>query len=314
MSIKHKQVYDEVDLNVVLNFFEKKRLAGLGVIGAGIGHRIQSDELTDEVCIRVYVRKKLPSEQITKKVPRFVYGRKSDGSIIYSKKIKTDVIPMEDSGLCCKSGVEIEPFGHRGALTLVFKNKVPRDNTIYILTCSHVVGDLTRSPPIHETISSSCCQQDAKNFAVTRANTISINNTIEYDIALAEITSSCTPQSELDVEGSGKKIERFFPPDNIQLKMQLSCAFPASRIRSAKIVGLRTFLSFTVNGRVIRFNNLFAIDRRPLEGDSGGLLYIDSDAVGMIVAFRGSEGFFQPLEEAFSHLQTLANVPLISCF
>jgi hypothetical protein len=84
--------------------------------------------------------------------------------------------------------------------------------------------------------------------------------------------------------------------------MTLACAFPVSNIVSAKVTGFRVTLPIAVDQIVYQVENLFMIDRTPQPGDSGGLLYRDSDAVGILVAVADNFGYFQPLGEAFEHI------------
>lgn len=300
------------ELENVLKVFRKKYSKYEGVIGIAIGLKIRNGSLTDKLAIRVYVRKKINSNELKRKIPDFVYIRNKNGFVDYSKKITTDVIPLESAGVCCKSGTQLGTIGRQGALTLLFKNKEGSNNKSYILTCSHVVGDLTQSPPVDPNITSSCCSQESF-LARTIANATLRNNRVEYDIAIAELTSRCSNKSELEIEGYTTKVDRFMPSQDIKIGMRLDCAFPVSNILSVIVTGHRISLPLPINGIERQFDNLFSINLRPTEGDSGGLLFQDSSAVGVIVAKYGNEGFFQPLEEAFNYLKDLVDVR-ISCF
>ncbi|MDO8334801.1 MAG: hypothetical protein Q7T35_09055 [Nitrosomonas sp.] len=312
---KNKQYSDKFpddELNVSLEIFRKRYGKYAGVIGTGIGLKIKNGQLTDELSIRVYVRQKINSNELMNKIPGFVYGRSKNGLIDYSKKLKTDVITLENPGLCCKSGTQLGTIGRQGALTLLFKNKEESSSKLYLLTCSHVVGDLTQCPPTDPIITSSCCSQESF-LASTIANSTLKNNRVEYDIAIAELTNKCSNKPELEIEGYTTKIDRFFPSQEIKISMRLDCAFPVSNTLSAIVTGTRTSLPLPINGIERQFDNLFSINMRPVEGDSGGLLFQDSSAVGIIVAKYGNEGFFQPLEEAFFYLKNQSDIP-ISCF
>lgn len=55
---------------------EKRLLAKANVVGVGVGLRQQGGEFTDEVCIIVSVRQKVPSEQLspTDRIPVQIGG------------------------------------------------------------------------------------------------------------------------------------------------------------------------------------------------------------------------------------------------
>jgi hypothetical protein len=283
------------------------------VIGIGVGLKFRScRRIGEQNCIHFYVRRKVKSLASEQKLPRFVYGRRKDGTIDYSRKLCTDVIELRRLRFTCKSGTEIGAIGESGTLTLLFQNRVGGQRDFYLITCAHVAGDVRRSPPISPRITSSCCKTGAV-LATTIVNSTHHNETVDYDIALARITPECTPQPERQIIESSVVLSRFLPSQDIRTGMRLDCAFPISNVLSATVSSLRTSLPLVVDGRSYQVNNLFLIDRAPRKGDSGGLLYDDSDAVGILVGMSDGFGLFQPLGEAFSHLQTISPVP-IRCF
>ncbi len=214
--------------------------------------------------------------------------------------------------LACKVGTIVDVIVESGTLTLVFKNKKSDQSAYYVLTCAHVAGNVIQTPPVDPLMDSSCCQSTS-NFAVTIVNSTHKNRHLKYDIALARITNSCTPQPDLKIDGSSTKITAFLASEDIRVGMTLECAFPVSNTVSAQVSGLRTTLPILVDGVLYKVENLFQINLSPRKGDSGGLLYDGSNAVGILVAKADGFGFFQPLGEAFEYLNTISPEP-IKCF
>lgn len=312
MSESRDLLNTEVDFDAVLKYFKRRRKKLLGILAVTMGRRIRGGSHYEEVCIRVYVKQKIPVAELKYKVPKFAYGRSSDGRVNYSIKIPTDVVSLEVSGLCCMSGSEIRAVGERGTLTLLFKNKREQGSRHYLITCSHVVGNMTRSPPVNREIESPCCGNGISSKTV--ANSVVNDNVVEYDIALVSVPEDCANSGELKIDGRETRIRNFLSPSGIVRNLALDCSFPISRIRRVRVSSGRVSLPFSVNGKETTFKNLFAIDAKPRQGDSGGLLFFESSAVGILVAFVGSEGYFQPIEESFEYLKSLSGVPAISCF
>jgi hypothetical protein len=159
------------------------------VIGVGVGTKFSNGRPAgDLLTIHFYVRKKLSRISKPKTLPRFVYLRKRNGSVDYSKKVATDVIELKHLKFACKSGTEIGVIGETGTLTLLFRNKSLRQEEYYLITCAHVAGDVRQSPPVDPTIEGSCCKRP-RVFAITIANSTQTNGSVDYDIALARIRS-----------------------------------------------------------------------------------------------------------------------------
>jgi len=314
LTSRLNKTQNNADFEKIINICRKNYLHYPNVIGIGSGLKFVNDKLIDDkLCIHFYVREKTRNSELSGRIlPKFVYSRFKDGSIDYSTKVLTDVIALKGLSFSCKAGTVLDVIGESGTLTLIFRNKTFDNSKYFALTCAHVAGDVQHSSPIDPSIQSKCCQ-NASNFAVTIVNSTHNNQHLLYDIALAQISDSCTPQPELEINESQTKIMRFLPSEDIRVPMTLECAFPVSNIISANLSGHRITLPIEVDGVEYQVENLFQIDRTPSSGDSGGLLYNGQDAVGILVAKADGFGFFQPLEEAFEYLKTIAPFP-IKCF
>lgn len=283
------------------------------VIGVGAGIKYKRRKPTgSKVCIHFYVRKKIKRVGRRKKLPTFVYERLDDGTIVYSRKLPTDVIELRRLRFACKSGSEIDVIGESGAITLVFKNGAAGQNEYLLVTCAHVAGDVLHSPPVDPSIRSSCCKKGSI-LANTVVNSTQHGGEVDYDIALARITPDCSPQPEHQVVDSSVILRSFMPSTEIRPGLSLSCAFPKSNIVSATVSSFRTSLPLLLDGREYQVNNLYLMNRSPRPGDSGGLLYADADAVGILVGMSDGWGLFHPLGEAFEFLQKISPFPIM-CF
>jgi hypothetical protein len=285
------------------------------VVGIGTGIKYSNGHPQDnKLCIHFYVRKKVKRLPRRKKLPKFVYARSDDGSVDYSTKIPTDIVELKRLKFACKSGNEIDVTGESGTITIIFRNRSVSANQseFYLLTCAHVAGELRRSPPVDPSMRSSCGQMGQLS-ASTIVNSTERNNAVEYDIALAQIHPESTPQPEHQIIQSSATLRRFMSSEDIRAGMPLECAFPRSNVTRANVMGLRTSLPLAIDGREYTVHNLFLIDQQPRPGDSGGLLYEGDNAVGILVGMADGRGLFQPLSEAFAHLQKISPVA-IQCF
>jgi hypothetical protein len=103
------------------------------------------------------------------------------------------------------------------------------------------------------------------------------------------------------------------PSSQILPGLQVDCAFPVSSIPTATVASHRNTLPLVIDGRECSVENLFLINRAPMHGDSGGLLYSDGATVGILVGMSDGFGLFHPLAEAFDYLQQVSSIP-IQCF
>jgi hypothetical protein len=243
------------------------------------------------------------------RLPRFVYARTPDGKIDYSRRVPTDVVELRDLRFAQQSGTEVFVTGESGTITMIFANLAEPESPLYLLTCSHVAGDLRQSPPVDPVI------QDRSGvlLATTIANTTDVYGVVDYDIALAQLQGDFAQDTALGIAGTQQKLVCFMPSSQIRPGLQVDCAFPVSNVQTATVASHRTTLPLVLDGRECSVGNLFLINRAPRHGDSGGLLYSDNAAVGILVGMSEGFGLFHPLEEAVDYLQQLSSFP-IQCF
>lgn len=279
------------------------------VIGVGSGLKFRGGQhVGSTCCVHFYVRSKLKTVPSSIFLPRFVYARTPDGKIDYSRRVPTDVVELRDLRFAQQSGTEVFVTGELGTVTMVFANLAESANSLYLLTCAHVVGNLRQSPPVDPTIRN----RSGVLLATTIINATEVRGVVSYDIALARL-GVYEPGTALGIAGTQQKLSRFMPSSQIRPGLQIDCAFPVSNVLAAMVVSDRTTLPLIMGGRECIVGNLFLINRTPSPGDSGGLLYSDGAAVGILVGMSDGFGVFHPLEEAFDYLQQLSSIP-IQCF
>jgi hypothetical protein len=156
------------------------------VLGISAGTKYRNNTPSEEFCVQFFVKKKRRNPT-SRPLPRFVYGVKG-GQIDQSVKIPTDVIEVRKVQLVGGAGSRLLAFGSEGSVTLFFRNRAESpESAYYVLTCSHVVGDLTCSPPVNNEIDCpDCC--NVSPFGLVIKNTTSQGKYLEYDIALAKVT------------------------------------------------------------------------------------------------------------------------------
>ena len=121
---------------------EGKLLKMKGVVGVGVGRKITKGEKTQEMCIRVYVEKKLPKARVAKKdmVPAEIDGYKTDvverKFVLHERRVKlADMRPQVDAGTYdpLTGGISIGPcrnidgFVFVGTLGCVVRDRATGD-------------------------------------------------------------------------------------------------------------------------------------------------------------------------------------------
>ncbi len=292
----------------------RRRYRGRGhVLDVGLGVKYRQGRRCDQgLCIQFCVSRKLlrPGRR---RLPRFVYARRSDGTLDRSRRIPTDVVVVRDARFACGAGTRLEAPGETGTLTLLFRNAPDRD--FYLLTCAHVAGSLEVSPPADPRLESDCCP--GGTLATTIAQSVAERGTVDWDVALARLETRCTPQPERRVDGKRAALRRLRATEAILPGAAVECATARSGRFAAVVASDARTLRVRLDRVVHRVSNLFLLEARPLPGDSGGLVFDGNEAVGILVAVAGGDppghagwGLFQPLAGAIAHLETLCGFPL----
>lgn len=279
------------------------------VLGVGAGRKFRGKEPTDEIhCIQFFVTRKLRNpEAIGRSLPAFVYGRKHDGSIDRSIRFPTDVIAVGRVEPACSAGSELDSeTGRFGAITLVFRNRMAGGaGRALMITCAHVVGDLEETTPPDPDVESTCCR-DVEPLGEAILSSVRHGHRVEYDVALIRIADAAVERCQLDYSRttSGVALRGFLPASDIDPHMEVECDFPVSGVRPAQVDGFAGTVLMTIGGRECAVRNAFLIRANVRKGDSGGLVYRDDRAVGILFGrSTGGWGWFHALEDGVAHLR-----------
>jgi hypothetical protein len=277
------------------------------VCGISVGFKYKNGEkIKGSKAVQFFVTKKVDKDTLNKVLPKYVYERYVSGRINRNKKLATDVIQLDNLKLCCGGGDKIAYVGGNGTATLLFQNKDPHDNGFYMFTCSHVVGDMNSSPGTDQEITGG--NQNCFFSAQVWGNSILENGYVDFDIALCTILGADDTFQELKVADSGLVLDGFLIADQIGQGDVLSCSFPESGTTSIVASSWQTSLTDIDNGygQLIEVGNLIACEGHVIQGDSGGLVYSGSKAVGILVAKTDNDwAFIHPLNEAINYFNNI---------
>ena len=283
-----------------------------GVLGVGVGTKFkQGAPLKGTTVIHFYVQEKKELSALTRpRLPRYMHLRNANGVVDRSSRIPTDVIEVGRISAACVAGETVRSLNDAGAITLLFRNKNQRDPlSTYVLTCSHVVGDLRSSPPNPDNVDADC---DAEHnpFARTVFSGTPSGVKMAFDVALARVAPNVPPQPDclLNTEPR-KRVTGWQTPSALGLPHQVACLLPASGTTTANI---QSFLgSVRVQYRLgeIEVGNAYLIDIPVQPGDSGGVLYSGETIVGMVFArSESSFGWCHLVSESIGHINASSNL------
>lgn len=291
------------------------------VLGIAAGTKYRKKKPQEELCVQFFVKEKR-KEPMSRPLPKFVYAVK-DGQADRSVKIPTDVIKVRKVRLVGGAGSRLEALGSAGSITLFFRNRAEKPQSIYyVLTCSHVVGDLTDSPPVDDEIDCPDCSKTSP-FGLVVKNATTSGEYLEYDIALARLTDDAVTAlgpatlRALDgkVDGGSVVLTKLMDANDIRPSLRVECQLAQSGWRRGNVRNFAGTLLVELRGRQLQVRNLFVVDVAVVPGDSGGIVYSDESAVGLIVA-HSPEGWawFQSLQGAIDHLANLDPPLTLQCF
>lgn len=280
------------------------------VCGVSFGAKFSEGILQEGVeAIQFFVTEKLAEKRLKRRLPKNVFLRRDDGDLDRSKSIPTDVIELRNLRLCCKAGHGVgSETGVEGSIALIFENHAD-DNQPMMLTCSHVATDLI-SDDQHFDISGG---GDGCFFAARTVAFTSVENaTINYDIALAEI-SQIGDYQPLRVRGNDQPLTGFSSPDQFAQGDEFDCRSALSLDHTIKLQSAAATFENVTADQVgeISVHNLYACTGQVEPGDSGGIVYSGDQAVGMIVA-KADDGwvFIHALSDAIAFLSATASIDI----
>lgn len=307
---------DNRELLRVKHFARRRYRSWPNVLAVGIGTKFKrpspasaaSRRVEGVTCVQFFVTRKRRIRMPRRQLPGFVYGRFRNGRVDHRRKIPTDVIPVGVIQAACGAGSPLDAPGEHGLVTLIFRNKAEAGKPFYLISCAHVAGDIHRSPPAYDGLTSDCSA--AAPFARTLVNSTARGNEIAYDIALARIQERALPLSELRIRDEVFSLKSFLSRRALQPGLGVSAVLRNRSTRGA-VDSLEVTANVAYGGENCLVHNLYGMNVAAGKGDSGGLIYRDTQAVGIVVA-ASPEGWvwFQPLQSAVSFLATISPVNL----
>ncbi len=273
-----------------------------GVVGVSAGTKFRGGQPTEEVCIQFFVVRKAKKLPPKRALPVYLCGRKKGGGVDRSVRIKTDVIEAGVVEFSCGGGSVAQAANEQGTLALIFRNKVAGDNRFFSLTCAHVAGDISYSPPINQELRIHR-QSGSPLRATTLKNSTHDNGTMEYDIAIARVEDALSDERDRFIIEDNIHLDGFLPQSEWKPFLPVKCMLGVSGLVQGHIHSYAGAVKVFLNHRWYTLRNVFVIDRPVQYGDSGGIVYAETRAIGFIVA-RSPAGWtwFQPLEPAIKRL------------
>lgn len=293
------------------------------VVGISTGTKYVKSTATDNhASIQFYVREKgFPKNRKRKALPRFVYGRFKDGKVNRKLRFTTDVIKVGRVRMVCGAGSPISSSigltRQNGTMTFVFKNKLGSGNNYYVVSCAHVIGNIDGQNDIPVVVESES-RPGTTPFATTLFSSAQQDQQVQYDIAIAQINSSCLPMRDLEIVETNVSIRSFMPKSKIIPSLPVSCALPVSNAKRGVVESYAGSVSIEYRKGTYEVENawMVRVERRVREGDSGGLIYGGNTAIGIVFAASDSDdgwAWFHPLIDAFEYVRKNVNVEL-KCF
>lgn len=273
------------------------------VCGVSYGSKFSDGVLNlEQSALQFFVTRKEPDSSLKRSLPRFVYARNMDGSLDRSNKIPTDVIDLVDLELCCSAGDEIASSGVDGTTTLIFENKADIGQTL-VLTCSHVVGGFDQSPPPGGRMVGG--HGDCLFVAQTIGNTTADKDVYIFDIAVGAASSLDEGFQELTVSGESEPLSGFADFESYPMEALLSLSSEKSEVQMISVNSHRARIDEidAGGGRKLAAENVFVCTGVVEKGDSGGIVYDGTLAVGIVIARAKDDWVLvQPLKEAIDYL------------
>jgi hypothetical protein len=229
-------------------------------------------------------------------------------------KFRTDVIEVGQPELACGGGAPLAAGFEDGSITLIFRNRAQSGSDAwYLLTCAHVASDLVDSPPSEPSLQGPSCVA-VESFAQTLKNSLPDRKRLDYDIALARITAEA--RNELGADGlaaldgrvsdDGARLTGYLDPAEIRPALEIGCQSGVSGASEGRLSWGPGRVDVRLDGSWLHLDDVYMTDIAAQPGDSGGIVFSQDQAVGVLFA-RSDAGraWLQPLEPAVQHLAGL---------
>jgi len=141
---------------------------------------------------------------------------------------------------------------------------------------------------------------------------------VKYDIAIAQVNSVCLPMRDLEIVGTNVGIRSFMPKNQILPSLPVRCVLPVSNAEKGTVESYAGSVSIEYRKGTYEVENawMVKVNKRVRVGDSGGIIYVDGAAIGIVFAASNlGDGWawFHPFIEAFEYIRKNIDVEL-KCF
>jgi hypothetical protein len=293
------------------------------VVGISTGTKYVKRTATDNhASIQFYVRKKgFPKSRKRKALPRFMYGRFKDGKVNRKLRFTTDVIEVGRVRMVCGAGSAISSSiglaRQNGTMSFAFKNKAESDNNYYVVSCAHVIGNIDEQGDLSVVVESET-RPEIVPFATTLFSSAQVGQVVKYDIAIAQVNSACLPMRDLEIVGTNVRIRSFMPKNQIIPSLPVRCMLPVSNAEKGTVESYAGSVSIEYRKGTYEVENawMVKVNKRVRVGDSGGIIYVDGAAIGIVFAASNlgvGWAWFHPFIDAFEYIRKNVHVEL-KCF
>jgi hypothetical protein len=293
------------------------------VLGVSTGTKYVKRRATDNhASVQFYVRKKGSLKTRRQRaLPRFMYGRFKDGRVNRKLRFTTDVIEVGRIRAVCGAGSPIfSSIGltrQNGAMSFIFRNKAESDSHYYVLSCAHVIGNIDEPGDLSVLVESEM-RPETVPFATTLFSGAQAGGVVQYDIAIAQVNAACLPMRDLEIAGTNAAIRSFMPQNQITPTLRVKCMLPVSHAERGTVesYGGSVDIEYRKGTYAVQNAWMAKVNKRVRVGDSGGILYADGTAIGVVFAASGSEdgwAWFHPFVDAFEYVRSNVGIDL-KCF
>jgi hypothetical protein len=306
------------------------------VVGAGIGRRIKGGQLTEELCLKIYVEKKMAKSQLSSKnlVQEEIKGVKTDivgvGKIRFfqcnQKTRKRPAVGGDSCGSCHSLRYGYIMAGTLGCVVI--------DNTDgkrCILSNNHVLADMDSDADSRASVGDPLVQQgtmDGGSCTTDRIATLkrwipfqtASDNLV--DAAIGEITTDSDVNNEIGCDiGQVNGIRDLVADDIDSLQVQ-KCGRTTCHTTGTVIdidatvdVGYEVLTDTGIEARTFRFIHQILTTSMSDSGDSGSLIMdMDRRAVGLLFAGSDVITIANPIQTVFDELDIEFPTPELHCY
>lgn len=281
-------------------------LARRDVVGVGIGRRLVKGEPGEERALRVYVRRKLPMQDLNEDeaLPRVVLlAGKAPGAA--PVEVPVDVIEVGAVEAVGKGQVRPLLMGYDtsrsvparfdfGTMAGVVADQFGRR---YLLSCNHVLADLDIGAPGDEIVQP---QNGGRIGALARRVPVHTAISNRVDAALAELDAGLDQGTVID--GIGHVVGVADPVPSVGTNVQLTGANGAGP-RSGRLTDREADWIVDYKGLFAPFEKQILLDIPVEPGDSGALAVTDSGrVVGMVIAGGPAISVCSPIKTILDEL------------